>query len=852
MIRHQTLRIDRMIMQNPRGKVGIFVIFILLSLGCVNISPAAAAPQAKTAEPATEPAEKPKTTFTQLYSWANILPKELIDLQSRIHNDQRIESVKEDLPKLAAEVDGLRKQADVIVQEDSANVLELNNQLNNQQGKIDRIDIRLNKYGQTINDVIEALSATRSLWNDRLQNIKNYEKTDHLTQVLAKDQRQMLSKTVEEANDIIEAELRSALEIGKSLGDLQVRIYSIESDLKNFEKKLESKSIEQTSPSILSPQLYKSISPRLIVDNLRKSGEVMVAQVKSMHDKRHLAFLYAVGVLLCYLFVKNSGKLAPGNSRWITFASSPWWTTIFLTTSNYALLNFVAFDFGVPSQLETLLYILTQMALIGLTKKLLEKSWWRTMLIRLTGYLMVVLLLILTNMPQVIILLYITFTSIALLIWYFVKLPKIQKSDDFARRLRWMVGVLPGIILIAGIGGYDQFAVMAFSVLLGAIISSLIVWMLFQLIIAFLELACYAMPISLVKTNWQQIVATLQPIVVGLHILLFLAIQGVVWSLYATVNESLKALVNFGFSFGSTHFTVGFFLSVTLIVYGAILLSRALQKILLDKVLPRYGASKGVQLSIARLAHYTILTIAFIVMLRILGVEPTQITLIGGALGVGIGFGLQAIVNNFASGLILLFERPIKVGDTIQVGTDFGEVKNMGLRATIIQTFDNAEIVVPNSDLVTGQVINWTLADRKVRVRVPVGVAYGSDVAKVIKILLDCAHRNPMVLSTPAPIAYFLAFGSSSLDFELRVWIPEFLEKIQVLSDLNQDIESEFDMNGIEIPFPQTDLHVRSIDESIAPRFAGRTEGPAPSRANQNDVTGRPLANELDNSVQKP
>jgi len=242
-------------------------------------------------------------------------------------------------------------------------------------------------------------------------------------------------------------------------------------------------------------------------------------------------------------------------------------------------------------------------------------------------------------------------------------------------------------------------------------------------------------------------------------------------------------------------------------------------------VLPRYGAEKGVQLSITRLAHYAILTIGFLIMLNVLGFQLNQLAILGGALGVGIGFGLQAIVNNFASGLILLFERPLKVGDTIQIGSEFGEVKNLGLRATIIQTFDNAEIVVPNSDLITGQVTNWTLAERRVRVRVPVGVAYGTDVTKVLEILVACAKANPTVLGTPKPMAVFLAFGSSSLDFELRVWISEYLEKIQVLSDLNQDIENEFAINNIEIPFPQTDLHLRSVDEAAAVRMWGKERG---------------------------
>ncbi len=182
----------------------------------------------------------------------------------------------------------------------------------------------------------------------------------------------------------------------------------------------------------------------------------------------------------------------------------------------------------------------------------------------------------------------------------------------------------------------------------------------------------------------------------------------------------------------------------------------------------------------------------------------------------GIGFGLQAIVNNFVSGLILLFERPIKVMDIIENGSRTGRVKSLGLRATVVQTFDNAEIVIPNSELITGTVTNWTLAEKKARVRVPVGVAYGSDISQVIEILIRCANEHPLVLSTPPPRAMFLAFGASSLDFELRAWIPDVRQRTSTLSELNQEIESEFSQAGIEIPFPQSDLHLRTVSEEVA------------------------------------
>jgi small-conductance mechanosensitive channel len=306
-----------------------------------------------------------------------------------------------------------------------------------------------------------------------------------------------------------------------------------------------------------------------------------------------------------------------------------------------------------------------------------------------------------------------------------------------------------------------------------------------------------------------------------LHVIIWLAFALVIAWIYPTLVDAFAALSSLKLTIGSITVTPGSVINIILIIYVTLLFSRGLRAFLLQEILPSYGVERGVQLSIARLVHYGILTIGFIILLRVLGFGLNQITILGGALGVGIGFGLQAIVNNFVSGLILLFERPIKVGDMIDVGTQVGEVKELGLRATTVQTFDNAEVVIPNSQLISSNVTNWTLAEKKVRVRVPVGVAYGTDISKVFEILLGCAEANPRVLSSPKPTALFLSFGASSLDFELRVWISDFDHRVEVLSELNQDIEAEFHLAGIEIPFQQTDLHLRSVDREAAELLAG-------------------------------
>lgn len=202
-------------------------------------------------------------------------------------------------------------------------------------------------------------------------------------------------------------------------------------------------------------------------------------------------------------------------------------------------------------------------------------------------------------------------------------------------------------------------------------------------------------------------------------------------------------------------------------------------------------------------------------MISLLGFELTKFTIILSALGVGIGFGLQSVVNNFVSGLILLFERPVREGDTIEIGGMWAEVKRIGLRATTIQTFDQADLIVPNADLTTQQVINWTLSSRQVRLIIPVGVAYGSDVGLVFDTLLACAKENPRVSKIPEPEVLFLKFGESSLEFELRVWVDDAFYRLILKSELHREIDRRFREANIVIAFPQRDLHLKSVDKSI-------------------------------------
>ncbi|BEH09710.1 mechanosensitive ion channel [Geobacter sulfurreducens subsp. ethanolicus] len=250
---------------------------------------------------------------------------------------------------------------------------------------------------------------------------------------------------------------------------------------------------------------------------------------------------------------------------------------------------------------------------------------------------------------------------------------------------------------------------------------------------------------------------------------------------------------------------------IQLVVLVALLfyLSGKLRTWIVEQFLTRTRMELGARQATGSIIRYTIIAVGFIVILQTAGIDLTALNVLAGAVGIGVGFGLQNIVNNFVSGIIILFERPIKVGDRIVVGTVEGDVVHIGGRSTTVVTNDNITIIVPNSKFITENVVNWSHNERKVRFRIPVSVAYGSDVNLVERLLLEVAAANADVLEKPPPAVRLMEFGDSGLNFELRAWSTTLIHRRGLLtSALNYGIYKAFTENGIEIPFPRRDIRI--------------------------------------------
>jgi small-conductance mechanosensitive channel len=284
------------------------------------------------------------------------------------------------------------------------------------------------------------------------------------------------------------------------------------------------------------------------------------------------------------------------------------------------------------------------------------------------------------------------------------------------------------------------------------------------------------------------------------------------FALQQPVLAAIKAVLAASVELGAFSFSLGGVLAFVGTIWLSFALSRLIRFTLDEDVLPPLALPRGVPQTISRLLHYAILLVGFLVAVSAAGIGLDRLVLLTGALGVGIGFGLQSVVNNFVSGLILLFERPIKVGDIVEVGSLMGTVRRIGMRASSIRTWSGAEVIVPNGNLISSEVINWTLSDRTRRIDLAVGVAYGNEPQQVIDLLLKVARERDDILDYPAPSALFVGFGDSSLDFELRGWTDRFDNFLRVKSALAVDVCGALAAAGIQIPFPQRDLHLKSVD----------------------------------------
>lgn len=377
----------------------------------------------------------------------------------------------------------------------------------------------------------------------------------------------------------------------------------------------------------------------------------------------------------------------------------------------------------------------------------------------------------------------------------------------------WLALALCACSFAANLVGYARLASVLGDGTIRTLVAGVLFFASYRVSYGIVAVARRAWPLNVIRAIRPRPFTSYQR-VRGLFRFAFLAAWVFVALELFTVRDEVvagaRSLLGAKLEVGELSLSLGDVLAFGFTLWASVLVARAIRSLLEEDVFPRMRLPRGVPNAISATVQYGTVLLAFFLALAAVGINVTQITILAGAFGVGIAFGMQNIVNGFVSGLILLYERPVQVGDTVQIADLQGKMRRIGIRSSTVRTFQGADVIVPNASLISDRVVNWTLSDRLQRIDIDVGVDYGNDPERVLQLLIDVAKANPAILPDPAPLALFNRFGTSSLDFQLRAWTENLDDAASIRSDLGVAIFSALRTAGIGIPFPTYDVRIQS------------------------------------------
>ncbi len=366
--------------------------------------------------------------------------------------------------------------------------------------------------------------------------------------------------------------------------------------------------------------------------------------------------------------------------------------------------------------------------------------------------------------------------------------------------------------LLAAIGYVNAGTILVFSMALTLALSAAIV-ILYTLLVRFLSPVDKTKNVSEITEHSH---GNLRKVALAFFLICAsIPVFALIWGARVSDLTNLWFTLNEGVSLGGTRISISDFLVFILIFFIGYTITRLLQSTLRTVVFPNTRIESGAQNALVTGFGYVGIFLAALVAITTTGLDLSSLAIVAGALSVGIGFGLQAIVSNFVSGIILLIERPVKIGDWVDIGAFSGTIKKVSVRSTTIETFDGASVIIPNADLISGAVTNWTHGNVRGRVKVPVGVAYGTDPDLVKEVLLSIARDHPMVLKLPKPQVVFMGFGTDAMDFQLRGILRDINYVLSTASDINFEIVKRFKANGIVIPFAQREVTIKNAKDFL-------------------------------------
>ncbi len=759
--------------------------------------------------------------YSELIEQASVATKNLQELEDTARIKARIEEIKSEVQSTATKIGVL----DQIAKWNTDRLLGFRDRLSRQKDASEKQLQALSERLASLEKEAQTWNAVRRFWKDWLAFLraekaefpadtfrKAQETTDRLLEDLSKASGPLLAMQKE----LIQQKEESS----RLIGQMDQALSGIRQEV-----------FRKNARSFANKEFYGQFTGDLWA--ALKQGLIRSLELDPGFFSRQgwLALVQILLVVGMALFVTKQRDRAKETPEWAYVLGHPWATGIF---TSVACLSWLYHD--PPALWRLLLWVLAAASFSVLISGLVRNPLKRLTIYLLAALFVLSLFLKIMALPLPLYRIYVALVSLlGLLLILMVSRKSLreqtQKTSGFLVTLR-MGALTLGVTLLAQVAGYTA---LSFHLIESSVTSVFIVLLAAMVVrlgrgaIDYFLVHSVAVRKQLARSLTNELSVKLKNILRVVVVAWTAFYLLLLWGAYDSVKQTWTRLIGVTVSLGEVRITLGMILFAGVVIYATILLSLALRAFLESKVFPRQQFDRGVRDAISKLLHYFLIFIGFLLAMSLAGIEMKNFAVLAGAFGIGIGFGLQNIVNNFVSGIILLFERPIKIGDLLVLDGEWGTVKRIGLRSTIIETLDQSEIIVPNSQIIQEKVTNWTLSTSISRVVVPVGVAYGSNVPLVLRVLLEAGGNHPLTLPEPKPSAIFIGFGQSSLDFELRLWVGDVTQRLVVRSELLQTIDQRFREEGVEIPFPQRDLHLRSVDTAAGEDLGlgpGKTGGP--------------------------
>jgi small-conductance mechanosensitive channel len=751
--------------------------------------------------------------IADLIPLASELSGRLAILEKKIAVNLQVSAVEEEFSKIVANVEDHAaelRRFKALANYRYRHLLELMEALDS-EGK------SLAAASEPLIHVIRQLGASRTSWSDERKRWDVWQsffsKDESLDEIQAAFTG--VQATIDRAQNLITQHLRRLLVVQQKAGIIQSRINVLMVEVEGLIVYKHGYIKTKSSPPFFSKRYFDQFESVLWYAFRR--GLTDVSWPGKQYFVRQGWVVFSLGLLSLVLatIIFMYRRQLEGSESWRFVGKRPFAAGFFVC---FASFNFLYTS--VPSTVAFAVYLVAVISFARIIRFFLEKTWMRLIVGGMLCFLATTRLLYMINLPLPLFRLYFisaALAGLAFCLWQIVAGRRRKESRPVIWAFRFGFLFL-AVMLALEFWGVSHLSEFIFESAIRTIIAIQGAWLLILLAHGGIEWMVQKQASQIFNRLQYNTDKIVQRLALGVNVLIgvfALARVLVIWRVFDAPDKAIEGVLSFGFSLGTQKVSVGLILAVIGILYGSFFISWALQRLLAEQVFARGEADPGIRFSATRLIHYVVIIIGFFIALGALGLDMTKITIIFGALSVGIGFGLQTIVNNFISGIIMLFERPVKVGDYIELNGQWAEIKKIGLRSTVVETFDRSEIVVPNSNLISNEVTNWTLSNRSMRLTIPVGVAYGSDVPLVLETLIECAQSNPKLMRNPEPQVLFMSFGESTLDFVLRVWIWNIDDMMPIRSELHQEIDRRFREVEIEIALPQRDLHLRSVERSI-------------------------------------